>query len=118
MLGTLPLAHAGFPSPAGDYLEPPLDLNRLLIARPAATFFMRVVGETTQEPGIQRGDILIVDATSRRWRERSLDPLPNRMAVTIVDGELRVQRMRPGSPVEVWGVVTAGIHFMNERQWT
>lgn len=110
MLGTLPLAHAGFPSPAGDYLEPPLDLNRLLIARPAATFFMRVVGQTTQEPGIQRGDILIVD--------RSLEPLPNRLAVTIVDGELRVQRMRPGSPVEVWGVVTAGIHFMNERQWT
>ncbi|MDX2270423.1 MAG: S24 family peptidase [Cyanobacteriota bacterium] len=96
--------YAGFPSPAGDYLEPPLDLNRLLIARPAATFFMRVAEETTLEPGIQKGDILIVD--------RSLDPLPNRMAVTIVDGELRVQRIRQGSPVEVWGVVTAGIHFM------
>ena len=34
---------AGFPSPAEQYLEPPLDLNELLVKRPAATFFARVV---------------------------------------------------------------------------
>lgn len=28
---------AGFPSPAEQYLEPPLDLNELLVKRPAAT---------------------------------------------------------------------------------
>ena len=30
---------AGFPSPAEQYIESPLDLNELLVHRPAATFF-------------------------------------------------------------------------------
>ena len=32
---------AGFPSPAEQYLEPPLDLNELLVKRLAATYFVR-----------------------------------------------------------------------------
>ncbi|MBR4652367.1 MAG: hypothetical protein IKO72_03325 [Kiritimatiellae bacterium] len=38
---------AGFPSPAEQYQEPPLDLNELLVKRPAATYFVRVEGDST-----------------------------------------------------------------------
>ncbi len=37
---------AGFPSPAKQYQEPPLDLNELLVKRPAATYFVRVEGDS------------------------------------------------------------------------
>ncbi|MDX2271415.1 MAG: S24 family peptidase [Cyanobacteriota bacterium] len=104
MLVTLPVAEAGFPSPAGDYLEKALDLHRLLVPRPAATFFMRATGDPMVEAGIWPEDILVVD--------KSLEPRPNRIVVAVVEGELRLMRIRAGSEVEVWGVVTAGIHFM------
>ena len=52
---------AGFPSPADDYLEGTLDLNEHLIRRPAATFFLRVSGDSMTGAGIYPGDILIVD---------------------------------------------------------
>jgi DNA polymerase V len=35
---------AGFPSPADEFIEGRLDLNRHLIKHPAATFFVRVTG--------------------------------------------------------------------------
>lgn len=61
----LPLAaspvHAGFPSPAEDFLESPLDLNRALIRDPAATFFVRVEGDSMIGDGIDDGDLLVVD---------------------------------------------------------
>lgn len=47
-LGRLP---AGFPSPADDYIEGKLDLNRHLIKHPAATFFVRVTGDSMLDPG-------------------------------------------------------------------
>jgi len=37
---------AEFPSPAEQYLEPPLDLNELLVKRLAATYFVRVEGDS------------------------------------------------------------------------
>lgn len=36
---------AGFPSPAADYTEEELDLNACCIRRPAATFFVRTIGD-------------------------------------------------------------------------
>ena len=48
---------AGFPSPAQDYIEQTLDLNELCIQHPAATFFVRVEGESMCEAGIYPGDI-------------------------------------------------------------
>ena len=59
---------AGFPSPADDYVERALDLNEELIARPAATFFLRVSGCSMEGAGIHDGDLLIVD--------RSISPAP------------------------------------------
>ena len=52
---------AGFPSPAEQYLEPPLDLNELLVKRPAATFFVKVEGDSMINAGIQDKDLLVVD---------------------------------------------------------
>ena len=52
---------AGFPSPADDYIEGALDLNKHLIEHPAATFIVRVEGSSMTGAGILEGDLLIVD---------------------------------------------------------
>ena len=52
---------AGFPSPADDFLDSPLDLNRELVHNPASTFFVRVSGDSMAGDGIGDGDLLIVD---------------------------------------------------------
>ena len=56
---------AGFPSPAEQYQEPPLDLNELLVKRPAATYFVRVEGDSMVGAGISDGDLLVVDRSLR-----------------------------------------------------
>jgi DNA polymerase V len=114
---------AGFPSPADDYIEGTLDLNKHLIKHPAATFFVRVTGDSMIRAGIHPGDILIVD--------RSLDPGDKKIVIAVVDGELTVKRLRlhndkvtlependnyptltfaEGNTLEIWGVVTSVIH--------
>ncbi|MFN2369128.1 MAG: LexA family protein, partial [Desulfurivibrionaceae bacterium] len=75
---------AGFPSPAEDYIEQHLDLNELLIRRPAATFFVRVNGDSMTGAGINHGDILIVD--------RSVEPAGGKIVIAVIDGEFTVKR--------------------------
>ena len=77
---------AGFPSPAEQYLEPPLDLNELLVKRPAATFFVRVEGGSMIGAGIHDGDLLVVD--------RSLTPANGDIIIAAVDGEFTVKTLR------------------------
>lgn len=114
---------AGFPSPAEDYVDRVLDLNDLVVRHPAATFFVRVAGESMVEAGIRSGDVLVVD--------RALEAGEGKVVVAILDGELTVKRVgRRGGrlvllpandafpPIEVgeeqellvWGVVTHVIH--------
>ncbi len=114
---------AGFPSPADDYLENKLDLNDHLIKNPAATFFVRVTGDSMIDAGIHSGDILVVD--------RSLIPKEGNVVIAVIDGELTVKRIhqdrnkiyllpenRNFEPIEittemhfeVWGVVSYVIH--------
>lgn len=114
---------AGFPSPAEDYIEGRLDLNRHLIKHPAATFFVRVAGDSMIGAGIHPGDILVVD--------RALEPQDSNVVIAVLDGELTVKRIsrRHGKlflvpdnqayepleileemEFEVWGVVTSVIH--------
>lgn len=81
-----PPALAGFPSPATDHVEEPLDLNDLMVANPPATFFVRAQGDSMTDARIFDGDILVVD--------RSIEPLPGRIVVAAVDGELLVKRLR------------------------
>lgn len=77
---------AGFPSPAEQYLEPPLDLNGLLVKRPAATYFVRVSGDSMIGAGIHDGDLLVVD--------RSLTPSSGDIVIAAVDGEFTVKTYR------------------------
>ncbi len=114
---------AGFPSPADDYIGQQLDLNDLLIKNPAATFFVRVAGDSMTGVGINDADLLVVD--------RSLEPVHGKIIIAAVNGELTVKRLikTPASwrlvaenpdyaPIEiteelscvVWGVVTSVIH--------
>ncbi len=114
---------AGFPSPAEDYIEGSLDLNKYLIKHPAATFFVRVAGSSMIDAGIHDGDILVVD--------RSLKPSDRKIVIAAVNGELTVRRIRTTkdkialisenrdyeplqveeeTAFEVWGVVTSVIH--------
>jgi DNA polymerase V len=114
---------AGFPSPAEDYYEGPLDLNRHLIERPASTYLVRVSGWSMIGAGISDGDELIVD--------RSAEPLEGRVVVALVDGEFTVKRLSrrsgrwwlkaegPDYPdlvvteeTSVWGVVRTVIHHV------
>ncbi len=55
------LLPAGFPSPADDYLDGEIDLATYLIDRPAASFLMRVTGESMRGAGILDGDLVVVD---------------------------------------------------------
>lgn len=57
---------AGFPSPAQDYVEQTLDLNELCIKRPAATFFVRVEGDSMIDAGIHPDDIWWLIALSKQ----------------------------------------------------
>ncbi len=86
----IPLAestvHAGFPSPADDYFEGPLDLNSLVIKHPEATFFARVEGDSMKNEGITEGDILVVD--------KAVEPYDNCLAVAYIDGEFTLKRVR------------------------
>jgi len=116
---------AGFPSPAEDYVEGSLDLNRHLIKHPAATFFVRVSGNSMVNAGIYPGDILIVD--------RSLEAVNNKIVIAVLNGELTVKRLKlknseiylfPENPdyspikieensdFEIWGVATNVIHSL------
>lgn len=77
---------AGFPSPADDYLEQPLDLNKYLIRNPSSTFFVRVAGESMKDAGTKDGDLLIVD--------KSVEVYDECIAVSVIDGEFTLKRVR------------------------
>ena len=75
---------AGFPSPAQDYVDGILDLNKELIQHPAATFYARVVGDS-MHPGIKDGDLLVVD--------RSLEAFDDCVAVCCLNDEFTIKRV-------------------------
>lgn len=71
---------AGFPSPADDFVETPLDIREHLIKHPSATFFARAEGDSMTGFGIFNGDLLIVD--------RALQPQHGDVVIAAIDGEL------------------------------
>lgn len=71
--------HAGFPSPAQDYMAGVIDLNKELVHHPDATFYGRVVGDSMADDGIHEGDVLVID--------KALQPSNGDMCVCFVDGE-------------------------------
>lgn len=118
---------AGFPSPAEDHAGERIDLNKMLIKHPLATYLMRVSGASMREAGIEDGDVVLVD--------RSVKPRHGHVVVAVVDGEFTIKRLwkrgsnlklqaanptfpdilpREGQLVEVWGVVTNSIKSMQQ----
>lgn len=115
----------GFPSHAEDHAVERVDLNKVLIKHPLATFLMRVRGTSMREAGIDDGDVVLVD--------RAIKAGHGHVVVAVVDGEFTVKRLwkrgsnlklqaanptypdiipRDGQVVEVWGVVTNAIKAM------
>lgn len=102
---------AGFPSPAEQYVERPLDLNELLVSRPAATYFVRAQGDSMSGAGVQDGDLLVVD--------RSLEPEDGSMVIACVDGEFTVKtyrRDRRGVRLEAANPAYPPIRFAGEME--
>lgn len=114
---------AGFPSPAQDYIETNLDLNRQLILHEASTFFVKVAGDSMIDAGIYEGDILIVD--------KALPARDKKIVIAALEGELTVKQLHiekgkwyllpqnqayqaieigEDSDFAIWGVVTYAIH--------
>jgi DNA polymerase V len=77
---------AGFPSPAADFMENNIDLNKELSENPLATFYIKVKGNSMIDAGIEDKDVLIVD--------RSIEPQNNKIAICFVDGEFTVKRIK------------------------
>ena len=77
---------AGFPSPASDFLDLSIDLNKELIKHPNATFYGRVKGDSMKNAGICEGDLLVID--------KSLEPTNGKIAVCFIDGEFTVKRIK------------------------
>ncbi len=117
--------HAGFPSPATDYMMDSIDLNRVLIRRPETTFFARVKGDSMQDARIFDGDLAIID--------KSIEAHNGSYVVAFIDGEFTIKEFRrdPNSesgwliphnknyqPIRItadnqfliWGVITHVIH--------
>lgn len=76
----------GFPSPAQDYVEDRIDLNKLAIKHPSATYFIKVSGDSMRGAGIGDGDLLIVD--------RSLNAVHGDIVVAAISGEFTVKELR------------------------
>lgn len=119
---------AGFPSPAEEYSDTKLDLNKHLIQNPNSTFFVAISGDSMIGADIQSGDIAIVD--------RSLEAKSGDIILAVVDGDFTIKRLeikkdKNGNksvklvpenadfePLEIsqenvfqiWGVVTFTIH--------
>ncbi len=120
---------AGFPSPAAGENSEELDLNRLCVRHPAATYFVRARGESMVGAGIADGDILVVD---RSERARHGD-----IIIAAIDGEFTVKRLEmlsegvrllpenplfspititPGMDAEFFGVVTSVVKLLRKQQ--
>jgi len=118
-------AAAGFPSPAEDYLDRPLDFNELLIENLAATFAVRITGDSMTGAGLFPGDIAVVN--------RARKAINGNIILALVDGEFTVKRYKrrndkihlvaenpkfkdiiicDDATLEVWGVITHSIRLL------
>jgi DNA polymerase V len=113
---------AGFPSPAADFLDDAIDLNKYLIKNPSSTFIAFTDGVSMKDAGILDKDLLIID--------KSIEPADGKIAVCIIDGEFVLKRLKVDkegiwlmpanndykprkiteyNDFEIWGIVTHSI---------
>lgn len=109
----------GFPSPADDFIDKQLDLNKLVVRHPVSTYFLRVEGDKMFSSGLRNDDLLVVDL--------SLKPQNGDIVIAVVDGELiprifqkiknksylvtdnefyQQKKIAITNDFEIWGVVT------------
>ncbi len=79
---------AGFPSPADDFKETRISLDKELIKNPESTFYARVSGDSMENAGLSDGDLIVID--------KSLNPENNKIAVCFLDGDFTVKRIIKG----------------------
>ncbi len=119
-------AETGFVSPAADHLQKPLDLEELIVHRPAATFYVRAEGNAMRASGIHDGDILVVDrsihasdgniviaAIEEEPVIRRLVKRGSRLFLISDDPKFEPVTIYPDTNWMIWGVVTCVIHRYN-----
>jgi DNA polymerase V len=110
---------AGFPSPAEDFKEIRISLDKELIKNEDATFYARVRGNSMNDANIEDGDLLVID--------KSIEARDGKVAVCMVDGEFTIKRLKvkkdcvylmpenkkykpikvtKGNELIIWGIVT------------
>lgn len=115
---------AGFPSPADDFIELSIDLNKHLIKHKDTTFFAKVKGHSMKNAGIFDGDLLVID--------KSLEPQDGKIAICQIDGEFTIKRIKieknviwliaenedykpikvtPENDFVIWGIVINSIKY-------
>ena len=113
---------SGFPSPAADFEENKISLDKIVVKNKETTFYAKASGNSMIGAGIDDGDILVID--------RSLEPTNNKIAVCFIDGEFTVKRIKKDNdevylmpensnykPIKIeaeneliiWGIVTYAI---------
>ena len=115
---------AGFPSPADDHIEAEIDLQQLLVTNRAATFLVRVAGDSMIQKGLHDGDLAVVDRSLEPWNgavvmvdvdgERSFKVWSKRghmVALAFANPRYPAFELDPAALVEVWGVVSSSIHM-------
>ena len=117
---------AGFPSPADDFKEIRISLDKELINNEESTFYARASGNSMEGAGIMDGDLLIID--------RSIEPENNKIGICFLDGEFTVKRIikkgdnlylkpenknfneiqiKEEDELVIWGIVTYVIKKLN-----
>ena len=77
---------AGFPSPADDFKEIRISLDKELVKNQESTFYARVSGDSMVGAGLDDGDLLVID--------RALNPENGKIAICFIDGEFTVKRIK------------------------
>ncbi len=119
----LNLVSAGFPSPADDYIQSQLDLNKELVKHPFATFYVRTSGDSMIDAGIKENTTLVVD---RAVETKSGDIIIARIGDEMLVKELLIDdggkvwliprndtfkpiEITPDTEFEIWGKVIYSI---------
>ena len=118
---------AGFPSPADDFKEVRISLDKELVKNTDSTFYARVSGDSMENAGLSDGDLIVID--------RSLNPENNKIAVCFLDGDFTIKRIvkkaeklflkpentkykeieiKEGNELIIWGIVTYVIKALNK----
>jgi DNA polymerase V len=96
---TRPGVSMGFPNPALESSDIPLDLNKLVVKNPTSTFYFRVDGDDWTDFAVERADILVID--------RKLTPKPKALVLFTENGEFDLAQFeRLSGSAELWGVIT------------